>query len=121
MSLCSERFPVFGSAPRDLEISANPKDLTPGTYREQVTITVGVAGAFVDVVFTVGPSSGGSLAVDRSGLPFIAESGISELPSQTLSVISGKPIGFCVIEGQNCWVPPIPALTAFNVENGARP
>ena len=82
--------PSFGTAPTNLEISAIAGDLPAGTYRGQVTITSGVAGAFVDVVFSVGPGSGGSLVADPSGLTFIGEPGISELPSQNLSVTAGK-------------------------------
>jgi hypothetical protein len=51
---CLSVNPVSGTAPANLEISANAKDLAAGTYRGQVI------------------------------------AGISELPSQTLSVTAGK-------------------------------
>jgi uncharacterized protein (TIGR03437 family) len=82
--------PASGTAPTTLTISANPTNLAAGIYSGQVLIEAGSLTTYVNVVLNIVTPPGNRLAVDQTGLTFIAESGAAVLPVQTLSVIAAR-------------------------------
>ena len=78
--------PASGPLPQAITLSASPAGLRRGTYAAQVVASSGIAGAFVNVSFTVGTGTG-RFVVSPTGLTFHGSVGAPLPPAQTLRVL----------------------------------
>lgn len=102
--------PTSGSLPAQVQVTANPANLAPGSYQGSVTITApnaSPANFTVNVTFTVAASAPPSLAASAPAMSFSAAQGAAPL-SQPLEVIDAgggaAPFTVTVTSGGGAWL-----------------